>query len=549
MIAIDEKAESNQMVEARAVIYARVSSATQRERETISSQMRDLPAFVVRQGWTLVRPAGTYVDDGFSAKAGKLAARTGLAALLRDAAAGVFDVVVVADVDRLTRAEDMGERGAIFGALQRAGVKIASANSGTISDPSTGEGDLMISLGGYFAAEWGRKHKSRILAGKLTAIAKGKKPAGPTPYGWDYSRESGVWSINEVEAAIIREIYARIAGGESCETVGTDLERREVPRPSGGRWCRRRILAIVHSDACCGTWTADKARGLTIPVPAIVTELEAERARAKLAAWGRSGRRDQRHFYLLSGLVRCRCGLPVWGQPPQDLANGSRTVARYVCQHRRAAPRRGPRCDAPTLITSEADEAVWATVTREIMDPALVEWVRRDIVATATERHAWRDDAAGHRRHLARLDRVEASILARYRRDQISEGALEIELAAIRRERAGVRDQVDTAERAQSSALTVESELEAAEQALADVRTVAEVASGAERRSILRLLMAPRSAVVDGHQIKLRLRVPTGAASLVASDLDGAGFGWRSGRNVNLGIREVTALAVVRRAA
>jgi hypothetical protein len=46
---------------------------------------------------------------------------------LRDAAAGRFDVVVVADIDRLTRSEDLGERGAILGALQRAGVCVASA--------------------------------------------------------------------------------------------------------------------------------------------------------------------------------------------------------------------------------------------------------------------------------------------------------------------------------------------------------------------------------------------------------------------------------------
>jgi DNA invertase Pin-like site-specific DNA recombinase len=45
----------------RAAIYARVSSAAQRDRDTIAAQLRDLPAFVAAQGWTL---AGTYVDDG-----------------------------------------------------------------------------------------------------------------------------------------------------------------------------------------------------------------------------------------------------------------------------------------------------------------------------------------------------------------------------------------------------------------------------------------------------------------------------------------------------
>lgn len=72
----------------RAVCYSRVSSASQAERGTIESQFRDLPAFVARMGWQLVRPISTYVDDGRTARSGHLAARTGFAALLRDAAAG-----------------------------------------------------------------------------------------------------------------------------------------------------------------------------------------------------------------------------------------------------------------------------------------------------------------------------------------------------------------------------------------------------------------------------------------------------------------------------
>jgi DNA invertase Pin-like site-specific DNA recombinase len=72
----------------RAAIYARVSSQAQRDKHTIENQLRLLPAFVASQGWTL---AGTYVDDGRSAKAGQLDARDGFAALLRDAELRRFD--------------------------------------------------------------------------------------------------------------------------------------------------------------------------------------------------------------------------------------------------------------------------------------------------------------------------------------------------------------------------------------------------------------------------------------------------------------------------
>jgi DNA invertase Pin-like site-specific DNA recombinase len=109
----------------RAVVYARVSSSAQRDRHTIASQVRTLPEWVAAQGWTLVRPADHYVDDGRTAKAGALHKREAFRRLLADAEARAFDVVVVVDFDRLTRSEDLEERGMVLGTFQRSCVRVA----------------------------------------------------------------------------------------------------------------------------------------------------------------------------------------------------------------------------------------------------------------------------------------------------------------------------------------------------------------------------------------------------------------------------------------
>src|SRR5687768_5363566 len=106
-----------------AAIYARVSSQAQRDAHTIESQLRVLRAYVGAQGWELV---DTYVDDGRSAKAGRLEQRDGFARLVRDATAKRFDILVVTDIDRLTRTDDMRERAAILGPFQAAGVRIVT---------------------------------------------------------------------------------------------------------------------------------------------------------------------------------------------------------------------------------------------------------------------------------------------------------------------------------------------------------------------------------------------------------------------------------------
>src|SRR5688572_23868527 len=118
----------------RAVIYARVSSQVQKDRHTIASQLSTLPPFVASHGWSLVRPPEHYVDDGRTAKAGHLADRPAFARLMKDAARGEFDVVAVVDLDRLTRSEDLRERGEVLGAFQRAGVLLAISSTGQLLD-------------------------------------------------------------------------------------------------------------------------------------------------------------------------------------------------------------------------------------------------------------------------------------------------------------------------------------------------------------------------------------------------------------------------------
>ena len=126
----------------RAVIYARVSSTAQRDRQTIASQISTLPTFIASRGWILAKPAGTYVDDGRTAMEGFLSKRTSFTRLIQDAALGFFDVVVIVDMDRLTRSEDLQERGEVLGAFQRAGVQLAISSTGQLLDLRSSVGDL-----------------------------------------------------------------------------------------------------------------------------------------------------------------------------------------------------------------------------------------------------------------------------------------------------------------------------------------------------------------------------------------------------------------------
>src|SRR5438874_2336625 len=81
----------------RLAIYARVSTEEQREGQNIDSRISELERFAREKAWPIV---GTYKDDGWS---GGVMERPELDHLRDNARKGLFDAVLINDVDRLAR--------------------------------------------------------------------------------------------------------------------------------------------------------------------------------------------------------------------------------------------------------------------------------------------------------------------------------------------------------------------------------------------------------------------------------------------------------------
>lgn len=505
----------------RAAAYARVSSQVQKDRHTIENQLRVLRAFIAGQGWTLV---DLYLDDGRSAKAGKLDAREGFARLVVDADARRFDVLVVVDIDRLTRTEDLEERARILGPFQRNGIQIVTPSGGAL-DLRTMFGELWVTMQALVGAEENRKRAERIKAGKVRAIAEGRKPAGPTPYGLAYSRATGAWSINPVTAPIVREIVDRVIAGESCYSIAEDLYARAAPGPRArtrSAWSRETVWRIAHSRYLMGDWAVDKRRRVSMAVPAIIDEVTWQAAQAKLKEHGKRGLRRTRHVYLLEGLAVCGlCGSPIAIRSAVVQRRARVAPAAYVCRSRKLHRRGETRCTAEIVPVADADARVWAAIAAELDDPGLAAEVQRRADARASNRRDWASDAAGYRAHLTRLAKVEASVLGRYRRGAISDAAIDIELAALGRERASVAAQLETAERAVK---TADREPMADPGAwLAAIRELAASAEPAARQRVVRAIVEMGTVVFDGQRVRMTLEVEAGAASRDAAVFAGAG--------------------------
>lgn len=496
----------------RAAVCARVSSDRQREDQTIESQLRDLPAYCARMGW---RVDGQYTDDGESAKSGNLSARTNFARLLVDVAAGRYDVVVVAAIDRLTRAEDLTERGAILGAFQRGGCKIATP-SGQMLDLATATGDLMATMQAFAAADWLRIHRERVRAGKLTAIARGRKPSGPTPYGYSYDRATSAWSIDPVTGPVVREIVERVIGGSSCYAIAADLDARGLRSTRGGRWSPERVWQIARAETYLGQWVAHRARKLTIAVPVLVTADEHAAARAVMIRHRKSGWNRTRHVYLLRDLATCgRCGAAI-GIASATVSRTCAAPARYVCCLRRRATLRATeadRCLLPYHATADVDAAMWTELVRIVATPETAERRarrRRDRPAIDPAVELARATA-----EIKRLARAEALALDRHARGTITDAGLDAQLERLATARAAATSAQAAAERAAQGQRVSLAATTGLEDTLARVRVACEAATPAQRRELVQMLVP--EAILGDTSLWFAAHLPAAMLGLTAT--------------------------------
>lgn len=475
----------------RAAIYARVSSQKQRDAQTIASQMSALREFCRGRGWEVV---GEFIDDGKTAKEGaeNIAARRGLLDLHAAARAGKLDVVAVVDVDRLCRSEFLDDRAAVYGPMQRAGIPIVVAATGSMIEWGTDTGDLLLGVGNMQSSGWLRKHRERVLRGKEEAIRRGGKPAGPTPFGYSYDRATRTWSVHPVFGPMVAEIYRRVVAGDTCYSIARDFHERGLTRPRGGIWSKERVWQLARSRTYRGEWIADKAKGLTVPVPAIVSVEEWEAAqRAMSAQWrrGRPGPRVERASALLMGRVMCGvCGGAV-GVCFQGV--GRKRHVYYVCRRRRDPPWNVKRCTLPYQRAAALDEDAWEQLRPLIERPEYVREVLERQVDAGAVAELERDLERAEKR-LEQHDKAEARILSSYSQGRVSEAAYEQHLAESQRRRVLLAQQVDGARSALEASSRTTRQIESAVEALALLRDRLRDAGPEDRReAVLALLPGP----------------------------------------------------------
>lgn len=304
-------------------IYARYSCEKQDD-TSLEDQIRRCREEALRRG-LIIDERHIYTDAAIS---GLDDDRPGYRQLMSAWSSAALHVVLVDEFSRLSR--DPLEQARLMKKLdQHARMRLI-----TVDGVDTKDSDWQLRLGiqGVIAQHESRRIRHRVERGMRGQLERGYMLAAP-PLGYMLKREldaSGnrigtYWVIDEDKAAIVREVYARRASGESMHQIAAWLNAEGVPcgraakSALGGFWRPSRIKQLLDNTIYRGvfTWHGStthvakcRARGVepdvqeyARPALRLVSDELWWKCHDKVVS--RSGYGGGR--YALSGLMSCGC--------------------------------------------------------------------------------------------------------------------------------------------------------------------------------------------------------------------------------------------------
>jgi site-specific DNA recombinase len=537
----------------KSALYARYSTDKQNPR-SCEDQLRIGRDSVVRRGRSV------YDEYPDVATSGSHTVRAELQRLMAHAERGLFDEVVVDDLDRLSR--DVGDfMDLVFVKLEGWGVRFfdVAANMGS-DDPNARSMMVMKAAQAEMFRE-GVRHKTRrgqigcairgFSTGKLPYGLHGV-PSGPVdPTG--RSKPPPMLVEPHAERAPVVERMGRLwVEGRSCRTIAQTLNGEGLPAPhdagprgrkgnkEGAGWSHTTVRAILKNSAAYAgeivhfnktKWVkSPKDKSKRIPrqnppelwverrFPAIISRELHEAIQARFAETKRKGRgrpygSGSSDSWLLARLVRCTCTAGV------RISSRKKKAGRSYARVRCAAVKDRGTCNARDVSELRLVTAFVAKLQQELSAPGLAQ----SFVAGFMERHAelrQEHEAVGGdvERQLADADRrvriAEEMLAKQFERTGAWSESLSDRLAQAEADRAKARERVTAAKAAGRAEVPTLPPVEQIEAVLHDLAAVL----GADKVKA-RTMLGP---YVVGGRLALDTRSGTEARLTGALDLGGA---------------------------
>jgi DNA invertase Pin-like site-specific DNA recombinase len=260
----------------KAAQYLRMS--TEHQRYSLRNQAEAIAAYAVAHGYDITR---TYFDPGKSGLT--LKHRKGLQALLTAALSPTrdFDAILVLDVSRWGRFQDMDQSAHYEFLCREAGIKLIYCEEPFLND-GTAMSSIVKQIKRIMAAEFSRELSEKVHFAHRTHAALGHHQGAPPPYGFQRVEVDPAgnprallklyhWksvATNHVvlvpgppeELNVIRQIFRRYAQqGRTPKAIAAELNAADIPS-NRGPWTHRRVGHVLRNELVIGNYVYAKTR-------------------------------------------------------------------------------------------------------------------------------------------------------------------------------------------------------------------------------------------------------------------------------------------------
>ena len=204
----------------KAVIYARYSSASQRE-ESIEVQIRECTAFAEKNGYTVLKH---YIDKAIS---GTTDNRPDFQQMIKDSSSRLFDTVLVLRTDRFSR--DVADSAVYKQILKKNGVRVISVTE-NFGEDAVGQlmGRIMESMAEYYSNEL----REKVQRGQNVNAEKGIWNGGGIPFGLRVSQDQRL-EPDPMTSPFVLEAFKRYDEGATMKEIRDYLNNMGITNGRG----------------------------------------------------------------------------------------------------------------------------------------------------------------------------------------------------------------------------------------------------------------------------------------------------------------------------
>lgn len=339
-----------------AVIYARFSSHNQRE-VSIEQQVKEGRKFAAANNLRIVE---IYADKAVT---GKTDRRTNFQRMMKDATKGKFQYVIAWKSNRMGR--NMLEAMINDARLRELGIRTLYTEE-DFDDTAAGRFALrnMMNVNQFYSENMAEDIKRGLNDNAEKCMVNGA-------LGLGFKKgEDGRYAIDEPKAAIVREIFERVAALEPFVDIYNDLNARGLRTSTGKPWNRSSFHRMLVNERYRGVyiWGNTRVEG---GVPRIVSDALFFKVQEVLKTKKNAqGRHRENGDYLLTGKLFCgHCGSPMVG-----ISGTSKTGAKhyyYICQKKRLEK----SCEKKTARRDWIEQRVAEAVKENVMHQEVIDWL------------------------------------------------------------------------------------------------------------------------------------------------------------------------------